>query len=105
MWKKIDLRLVRRVLWLTDGRDVQAALEALLWEAPQDQKPQQQQQQREGEDAEEGAEAEAADAGLSMEEGKETEDTQPEGACNLAPRQTELHLHFAVAVDSSKQLP
>ena len=34
MWRKVDLKMVRRVLWLTEGEVVRAALNALVWEGP-----------------------------------------------------------------------
>ena len=118
LWRKVDLRIVRRVLWLTTQEDLRTALHSLVWEGPPPppvkEKAERQPEVEQGEaDTAEGEGAERAEVGggeaggggelTGRREGVEEEgkSVEPEGVPR-GPSSSDIHLHLTLAQDSAE---
>ena len=115
MWKKVDLHMVRRVLWITAQHDLRTVLNSLVWQAPPPLSASEKRGQQEGEQAEadtaegEGAEGregggeggEAAELGQREGEEEEGKASAREGVPH-SPAQGDIHLQLTLAQDSAE---
>ena len=108
MWRKVDLHMVRSVLWVDNGSDLQRIIHSLVWQLPS-LPPMTVVVEEEGVEGEKdvaGDAGDVGDVGETSDEGVVAADAAVEQSDKAAPAlgsDDKIHLH--VVLESSKELP